>query len=235
MTLQLTGHVALPEHKAKGGFDHAAVHAASGHVYVAHTANDAVDVFDPARRQYLFSVPGLPGVAGALVSDESQLIFSSNRGENTIGVFAPGPDPTVTQDRRRHGTQWPRLRRQRRQCAGRQCRRPGGAAAPAHFVDGRPRRRAQCARDRGAAAARAGPCSIPRPELFYVNIIQPAEIVVVDARQPDRIARSFAVPACRAARPRLRSAPRSGCSAPAMPACSSRWTRDRARCWTRNP
>jgi hypothetical protein len=30
MTLHLTGHVALPEHKAKGGFDHAAVHAASG-------------------------------------------------------------------------------------------------------------------------------------------------------------------------------------------------------------
>ena len=44
------------------------------------------------------------------------------------------------------------------------------------------------------AAARAGPCSIPAPELFYVNIAQPAEIVVVDPRQPDRIARSFSVP-----------------------------------------
>jgi hypothetical protein len=32
-------------------------------------------------------------VAGALVSDESQLVFTSNRGENTIGVFAPGPIP----------------------------------------------------------------------------------------------------------------------------------------------
>ncbi len=49
MTLHLTGYVTLPEHKAEGGFDHAAVHAASGHVYVAHTANDAVDVFDPPR------------------------------------------------------------------------------------------------------------------------------------------------------------------------------------------
>jgi DNA-binding beta-propeller fold protein YncE len=34
----------------------------------------------------------------------------------------------------------------------------------------------------------------PGPELFYVNIAQPAEIVVVDPRQPDRIARRFAVP-----------------------------------------
>src|SRR5471032_385767 len=94
MTLHLTGHIVLPEHKGKGGFDHAAVHAASGHVYVAHTANGAVDVFD--AQKYLFSIPGLPGVAGALVSDEANLIFSSNRAENTIGIFAPGPNPDVT-------------------------------------------------------------------------------------------------------------------------------------------
>src|SRR6185369_4021715 len=93
MTLHLTGHIALPEHKGSGGFDHAAVHAASGHVYVAHTANDAVDVFDAKR--YLFSIPDLKAVAGALVSDEGGLIFSSNRGENTVGIFRPGPDPAV--------------------------------------------------------------------------------------------------------------------------------------------
>ena len=93
--LRLAGHVELPAHQGKGGFDHAAVHAASGHVYVAHTANDAVDVFDPASRRYLYSVPDLPGVAGALVSEEAQLIFSSNRAADTIGIFAPGPNPTV--------------------------------------------------------------------------------------------------------------------------------------------
>ena len=30
------------------------------------------------------------------------------------------------------------------------------------------------------------------------------------------------------------TAPPDGCSAPAMPACSSRWRRGRARCWTRS-
>src|SRR3954465_14924932 len=94
--LQPAGFIVLPEHLGKGAFDHAAVHAASGHVYVAHTANDAIDVFDPVARRHLFSVPNLAAVAGALVSDESQLVFTSNRGENTIGVFAPGPDPEVT-------------------------------------------------------------------------------------------------------------------------------------------
>ena len=93
--LRLAGYVELPAHQGNGGFDHAAVHAASGHVYVAHTANGAIDVFDPASRRHLFSVPDLPGVAGALVSDEAQLIFSSNRAANTIGIFAPGPNPTV--------------------------------------------------------------------------------------------------------------------------------------------
>jgi hypothetical protein len=49
--LSQVGAIALPPHRGKGGFDHAAVHAASGHVYVAHTANDAVDVIDPVFGQ----------------------------------------------------------------------------------------------------------------------------------------------------------------------------------------
>src|SRR5215813_6489239 len=93
--LRHIGYVDLPEHLASGGFDHAAVHAPTGHVYVAHTANDAVDVFDPVSARLLFSISDLTAVAGVLVSEESQLIFSSNRGENTIGIFAPGPDPKV--------------------------------------------------------------------------------------------------------------------------------------------
>src|SRR5436190_7767516 len=91
--LHLAGYVDLPANQGEGAFDHAAVHAASGHVYVAHTANDAVDVFD--RDKYLYSIPGLAAVAGALVSDEAQLIFSSNRGEDTVGIFAAGPNPQV--------------------------------------------------------------------------------------------------------------------------------------------
>jgi DNA-binding beta-propeller fold protein YncE len=187
------GHVDLPRHKAKGGFDHAAVHAASGHVYVAHTANDAVDVFDPATKKHLFSVPDLKAVAGALVSDEGQLVFTSNRGENTIGVFAPGPDPKVTKI-----------------AVG---MRPNGLAYD-------PRRRLVLAANVGDPAvprsytlslvdldAQTMRASIEVPgrtrwtvfdadaELFYVNIMHPSQIVVVDAHRPDRIARTIPVPA----------------------------------------
>lgn len=89
MALKLTGYVDLPAHRGKGGFDHAAIHQASGRLFVAHTANDALDVIDCRTDQYLASVSGLPEAAGVLVSDEHDLVFTSNRGENTVSIFPP--------------------------------------------------------------------------------------------------------------------------------------------------
>ena len=95
MSLQLLGHIELPEHARPGGFDHAAVHRALGRLYVAHTANNALEVLDSIDDRYLHSIPKLPGVAGALVSDEQNLIFTSNRGENTVGIFAPDDEASL--------------------------------------------------------------------------------------------------------------------------------------------
>ena len=53
MTLEHVGYVDLPNHVGTSGFDHAAVHERRGLCYVAHTANDALDVIDacaPERR-----------------------------------------------------------------------------------------------------------------------------------------------------------------------------------------
>ncbi|HEV7919128.1 MAG TPA: YncE family protein, partial [Solirubrobacterales bacterium] len=65
------------------------VDAASDRLYVAHTSNDAVDVIDCAALRYVDSVNGLTAVAGALVSAARGLVFTSNRGENTVSVFRP--------------------------------------------------------------------------------------------------------------------------------------------------
>jgi DNA-binding beta-propeller fold protein YncE len=94
VALEALGFVDLPEHVNDGGFDHAGVHEATGLTYVAHTANDALDVIDVDGQRYLGSIPGLPAVAGALVSDEAALVFTSNRGENTLGMFAPASSAT---------------------------------------------------------------------------------------------------------------------------------------------
>ena len=76
-------------YRAHHGFDHAAVHEGTGRVYVAHTANDALDVLDIEAGKYVGSVPGLTGVAGALVATDPDLVFTSNRGEDTVAVFSP--------------------------------------------------------------------------------------------------------------------------------------------------
>jgi DNA-binding beta-propeller fold protein YncE len=86
MNLQV--YIDLPAHIQTGGFDHAAIHRDTHQLYVAHTANDSIDIIDCETDQYLRSIPNLTGVAGALVSDEHDLIFTSNRGEDTVGIFS---------------------------------------------------------------------------------------------------------------------------------------------------
>src|SRR5882757_9584054 len=92
MALRLLGHVELPANRAQGGFDHADIHSPTDRLYVAHTSNDAVDVIDIEKDRYVESIPGLTAVAGALVSEARGLVFTSNRGENTVSVFAPGAE-----------------------------------------------------------------------------------------------------------------------------------------------
>jgi DNA-binding beta-propeller fold protein YncE len=87
--LTLSGSIELPEHNQPGGFDHATVHIHNRRLYTAHTINDALDVIDIDSDRYLYSIPGLTGVAGALVSEERNLVFTSNRGEDTISIFSP--------------------------------------------------------------------------------------------------------------------------------------------------
>ena len=57
---------------------------------MAHTANDAVDVIDLARAQARRLDRGAAAVAGALVTETPDFVFTSNRGEDTVGIFAAG-------------------------------------------------------------------------------------------------------------------------------------------------
>jgi DNA-binding beta-propeller fold protein YncE len=187
------GTIALPPHRGAGGFDHAAVHAASGHVYVAHTANDAVDVLDPGSGRHVFSVPNLQGVAGVLVSDESDLIITSNRGENTIGIFRPGVAAEVEKIAvgvRPNGLAYDTGR---------------GLIVAANVGD--PAVSGSCTLSVVDRDSRKMRVTVPvagrtrwalydaDADAFYVNIQDPPQIAVMDARNPDRIARVIEIPA----------------------------------------
>ena len=93
MALEHQGFIDLPAHVGRGGFDHAAVHTSAARCYVAHTANDALDVIDLAARKYVGSIEGLKAVAGAFVAETPDFVFTSNRGEDTVGIFVPSPSP----------------------------------------------------------------------------------------------------------------------------------------------
>ena len=54
MPLQHLGFIDLPSHVKDGGFDHAAVHEPTVRIFVAHTANDAIDVIDIETRNNSF-------------------------------------------------------------------------------------------------------------------------------------------------------------------------------------
>jgi DNA-binding beta-propeller fold protein YncE len=193
MTLRSLGHIELPPHRSGSGFDHADVHSPTDRIYVAHTANDSIDVINCAQDQYVESFSGFPAVAGALVSEARSLIFTTNRGENAVSIFAPGDERNVF----KIGVGI----------------RPNGVASDskrgllvvanvgdpaisnsytASVVDlGRKERVSEIkvpGRTRWAIYD-------PGTEIFFVNIAAPARIVAIDARDPNKISKEYVVPA----------------------------------------
>jgi YVTN family beta-propeller protein len=87
--LRPLGAIDLPPHRGQGGFDHAAIDRGRSLLYVAHTANDALDVIDTRANRHVRSIGSLEKVAGALVDEPTGTVFTSNRGENTVGILDP--------------------------------------------------------------------------------------------------------------------------------------------------
>ena len=192
MGLKGLGYIDLPAHTKPGGFDHAVVRRATSRLYVAHTANDTLDVIDCAKDRYLHSIPNLTGVAGALVSDEHDLVFTSNRGENTVGIFSPAHEANMVKVAvgvRPNGLAYD-PKRDLLLAAN-----VGDPAIPNSFT---------ISFVEVKDATRIADLVVPgrtrwavydlQKDLFYVNIADPAQIVVIDAKDPTRIALSFEIP-----------------------------------------
>jgi DNA-binding beta-propeller fold protein YncE len=193
MTLTLEGYLELPAHVRPGGFDHAAVHGRTARLYVAHTCNDAVDVIDCAEDRYLSSIPGLGGVAGVLLAEDQDLMFTSNRAEDTAGIVPLGNQTEATKvpvGVRPNGLAYAPGRRWLLVANVGDPQQPGSAGVTLVDV---------------ARQVRLGDLSLPgrtrwsvydaATEAFYVNIADPALIAVVEARTPLTVARTLAIPA----------------------------------------
>jgi hypothetical protein len=84
MPLKAIGTIAIPG-AAGSAFDHAAFDAKSRRVFIAHTARDCVEVIDADAGRHIATLPGFPGVAGA-VADDGQILVT-NRGSASITLL----------------------------------------------------------------------------------------------------------------------------------------------------
>lgn len=193
MTLNFKGYIDLPAHANPGGFDHAAVHSGLARVYVAHTGNDALDVIDGAADRYLNSIPGLTGVAGALVAEDENRVFTSNRGENTVGILAAdlaGAVAKVPVGVRPNGLAYSPAHHLLLAANVGDPKQPGSFTVT--LVDTRQRVRLA---DVPVAGRTRWTVFDAQAGVFYVNIADPAQIVVIDAGRPNQVARTLPVPA----------------------------------------
>lgn len=99
--LRTAGVIAIPN-AIDSEFDHAAFDPRTRRVVIAHTARDCIEVIDHDTQKHIATLPGFPGVAGAVADDGD--ILTTNRGAATItwldaatwkvkAVFPSGPRP----------------------------------------------------------------------------------------------------------------------------------------------
>jgi DNA-binding beta-propeller fold protein YncE len=187
VTLVLTGSIRLPAHAA-GGFDHGDVHPATGRVFVAHTANDTIDVVDGPGLRLERSLAGCGEGSGVLyASGEPERVFAAARGAGAvltidpatcevIGRFSVGPRP--------NGLAWDPLHRQLlvadvQTFDARLIEPRTGECSVVHELPGRPR---WCVFDQ-------------HRDRFLVNIRDPACVVALASETLDQVARIDALAA----------------------------------------
>jgi hypothetical protein len=190
MALRSIGTVRLPPHRRAGGFDHASVYRRADRLYVAHTANDSVEVIDLARCTHEATLDGFPGVAGAAVHEDRALLVATCRGEGTVGLAALSAPAAIT-----------------RLTVG---ARPNGLALAAGTdlalaaCIGDPTPPSVAIIDLGRSEVLTW-ASLPgrprwtvhdeRARCFYVNVAAPPQVAVVSADPPFEILRSIPIPA----------------------------------------
>ncbi len=162
-------------------------------LYVAHTANDAVDVIDSSEDKYVRSIPQLSGVAGVLVSNEKDLVFTSNRGENTISIFPQGQDAKIEKVRVGgfpNGLAFDPSRG--RLLAANVSKPEDPTRATVSIVDVKIKKMIE---DVAVPGRTRWAVFDEKTGRFYVNISKPSQIIVLESKEPNRIVSLHKIPA----------------------------------------
>lgn len=133
------------------------------------------------------------GVAGALVSNEKDKVFTSNRGENRVGVFNHGKDRSLEKIKvggRPNGLAFDPLRNNL--LAANVPKPDSQDPVTVSIVDVAQR---MMIADVTVPGRTRWAVFDPDGEKFYVNIADPGEIAIIDAEDPDGLAGSYLIPA----------------------------------------
>ena len=200
--MKLIKTIDLPVHSGNDGFDHADIHFATSRLYVAHTLNHAIDVIDCEKDEYLSSIADCPGVAGILVSNTRDLMFSSNRGEDTVSIFSTTLDEDIgmlaagkipiNKVNVGQGPNGMAFDATRGTLLVANVGRGGASGSPSvSIIDVKQTR--EVARISMLGRTRWAMYDASQ-DMFFVNIANPASIVCIDAKRPREIARTIPVP-----------------------------------------
>ena len=80
MVLKLIKTLSLPSHSS-GGFDHGDIVEASGILYVAHTGNGTVEVYDGRKGVHLKTINRVQGASGVVCGQEANLVIAASRAQ----------------------------------------------------------------------------------------------------------------------------------------------------------
>lgn len=186
------GSVDLPANLGSGGFDHAAVHRPSRRLYVAHTINNALDVIDIDADRYSHSIPGLAGVAGVLVSEERNRVFTSNRGEDTVSIFTPDDENGAVKVAVGMGPNGLAFDPQRYLLLAANIGDPDVPGSRSlSIVDAAEHELIATIHVPGRTRWAVFD---PQTDRFYVNIADPPQIVVIDPEHLSEVARAYEIP-----------------------------------------
>ena len=137
--------------------------------------------------RFLRSIPNLKGAAGALVAPEANLVFTSNRGEDTIAIFPFGDEGALIKvpvGANPNGLAYNPKR-------GLLLAGQGGNPATVAIVDVRKRALLESLTVPGRTR---WTIFDPQQEMFFVNVAAPPSIIAVKSSKPGEIARAYKVP-----------------------------------------
>ena len=150
-------------------------------------------MIDTGQNKHIGSIPDLPGVAGVLVSNEKDLVFTSNRGEKTIGILPYHHEERLEKVKVGGYPNGLAFNPSKGQLlAANVSRQDDPNPVTVSMVE-------------VAQKTMTADISVPgrtrwtiydtNTDRFYVNISKPAQIIAIDSNDPDGIAVNYSIPA----------------------------------------